>query len=285
MDGSGNIWSADTGYTGGSTYSTTTSIGATSSPGLYQTERFASGTLHYQFSVPNGSYAVKLKFAEIYLTQPGQRIFNVSINGQQVLTNFDIITQAGGPNIAVDRQYTVNVTTGQVAIDFASLVNNGQINAIEIVPGKAFPPIRVSAGAPSAYTDPQGNVWAADYGFSGGNITTTTSSVSNTTTPVLYQRERWNNGGFTYTFSVPNGTHTLTLKFAEIHFTRPGQRVFNVSINGQSVLSNFDILAQAGGAMRAVDRNFSFNATGGTVSILFTPGSVNNPSINAIQIQ
>src|SRR6266852_1085631 len=46
VDGDGNIWAADEGYSGGSTYGTSAPISATSSPYLYQTERFASGTLH-----------------------------------------------------------------------------------------------------------------------------------------------------------------------------------------------------------------------------------------------
>jgi len=43
-----------------------------------------------QYPVSNGSYNVNLDFAESYVTGPGQRIFNVSINGTEVLNNFDI---------------------------------------------------------------------------------------------------------------------------------------------------------------------------------------------------
>jgi hypothetical protein len=37
--------------------------------------------LTYQFTVANGNRTVKLKFAEIYHTSAGQRIFDVAING------------------------------------------------------------------------------------------------------------------------------------------------------------------------------------------------------------
>src|SRR5713226_6166457 len=96
--------------------------------------------------------------------------------------------------------------------------------------------VRVRSGSFSPYTDPQGKLWSPDHGYSGGNTYSTSALVSNTTAPVLYQNERWQNGGFSYTFTVPNGTHTVTLKFAETYFTQPGQRIFNVSIDGQMVL-------------------------------------------------
>ena len=75
---------------------------------------------------------MNLKFAELYFSAAGQRVFNVSINGQPVLSNFDIVAQAGGMNRAVDRAFTVNVTNGQVSIQMNATVDNPQINAIEI---------------------------------------------------------------------------------------------------------------------------------------------------------
>jgi hypothetical protein len=75
---------------------------------------------------------VTLKFAEIFFTSRNQRVFNVSINGQQVLSNFDIIAQTGGPFIALDRAFTVNVTNGMVNIQFQQVVDNPKISAIQI---------------------------------------------------------------------------------------------------------------------------------------------------------
>ena len=144
---------------------------------------------------------------------------------------------------------------------------------------------RVRAGSAVPYTDPQTNVWSPDHGYSGGNTYATSAPISNTTTPALYQNERWQTGGFSYAFTVPNGTHTVKLKFAENYFTQPGQRIFAVSINGQTVLSNFDILKTAGGPHIAVDCAFPVNVTGGSVVIQFIPGAANNPKIGAIEIQ
>src|SRR5260221_13618465 len=83
-----------------------------------QTERY--GNFSYAFSVPNGGYNVVLKFAETYWTKSGQRIFNVSINGTQVLANFDIVAAAGAALTAIDKTFPVTVTNGQITIQFTS---------------------------------------------------------------------------------------------------------------------------------------------------------------------
>ncbi len=51
----------------------------------------------------------------------------------------------------------------------------------------------------------------------------------------------------------------VTLYFAEIFHTAAERRTFDVTINGATVLTAFDIYAQAGGANRAIER--TFNAT------------------------
>ena len=375
-DPSGQVWSADTGYTGGRYGETSASISNTSTPVLYQYERW--GDFTYNFSAPAGSYNVTLKFAEIFWQSSGQRVFNVSINGQAVLTNFDIIAQAGGPNIALDRTFSVSSVNGLISIAFSTVVDNAKVSAIEIVgggsgggggqqvqvavsptsaslsgsqsqqftatvtgstntavtwsinpqtgtlsangntatytapasvanvqtvtvtatsvadgtrsagatvtlnpPATSFAGIRVNSGEGS-YTDPQGRLWSADTGFTGGRPGGTSASIANTTTPYLYQSERW--GDFTYVFNVPSGTYTVILKFAEIFWQGAGQRIFNVAINGQTVLSNFDVLASAGGPNIAIDRSFTASSVNGQIAIQFTT-VVDNAKISAIEIR
>ena len=125
--------------------------------------------------------------------------------------------------------------------------------------------------------------WSADTGFTGGTPASTTATIAGTPDPALYQTERYN--VFTYNFTVPNGSHTVTLKFAEIYYTAPGQRIFSVALNGATVLSNFDIVASAGGANIAYDRAFPVTVTNGTVTLQFILGSADLPKISAIQIQ
>ena len=101
--------------------------------------------MQYQFTVPNGSYIVTLKFDEPKFTQVGQRVFNVLINGQTVLSNFDIFATAGALFQAVDMPIPVTVTTGQITIQFVTVVpNNTRLCALEIVAAPVAAPTLTS---------------------------------------------------------------------------------------------------------------------------------------------
>ena len=289
-DASGNAWAWDSQYIGGNTAATGATVAGTTASTLYQSCRW--GTFTYQFAVPNGNYSVVLKFAEIYFTGAGSRMFNVSINGTPVLANFDIAAQAGGPLQALDKPFPVSATNGQISIQFTpGAADQPLVNGIEIDgaasstpasgPTPATAVFRVDAGG-APYTDSAGKFWSGDYDFLGGNTAQTSALVSGTAAPPLYQTCRW--GSFGYSVSVPNGNYTVNLKFAEIYFTSPGSRVFNVSINGTPVLANFDIVAQAGGALKSLDESFPVSVTNGQINIQFTPGPADQPLVNAIEI-
>ena len=145
---------------------------------------------------------------------------------------------------------------------------------------------RIAAGRLTPYTDHDGNVWSADTGFTGGQTVANDPPLPIDKTPdgPLYNGERY--GSFGYAFSVPNGAYTVTLKFAETYaqITATGQRQFNVSINGEQVLTNFDIFAEAGGRSVAVDRPFAVDVKTGGVEIRFAPGAIQSPKVDAIAI-
>ena len=106
-------------------------ISNTTDPAIYQKESWSTGPLVYQFNVPNGSYTVKLKFAEIYMTQAGQRVFDIAINGTAVRAGFDILGQAV-PNTAVDQAFSANVTDGQITIRLTPVTGTPKLSGIEI---------------------------------------------------------------------------------------------------------------------------------------------------------
>src|SRR6202022_1878958 len=103
--------------------------------------------------------------------------------------------------------------------------------------GVAFTPIRVNCGGPQ-FTDGNGNVWAA-----GGeqNYTITTAGIGGTTTPSLYQSEAWFTGTLQYQYTVPNGSFTVKLHFAEFYENQAGHRTFNIVVNGTTFYSSYDI--------------------------------------------
>jgi sugar lactone lactonase YvrE len=175
-------------------------------------------------------------------------------------------------------QHSITAT----ARDAAGNVGTSSPQTVTVQNSTSRTAIRVNAGGP-AYTDPQGNVWAAETGFSASNTYSTIHAVRVPFASLIYQTARWSNGPFQYGASVRDGMYSVTLKFAEIYYTQPGQRVFNVSINGQVVLANFDPLVAAGGPGVGVDRQFYANVTGGRLVILFSP-VVGQPLVNAIEI-
>lgn len=149
-----------------------------------------------------------------------------------------------------------------------------------------FTTIRVAAGQTSAVTDAQGNSWSADTSYTGGTpaVESTPVSIAGTDSPVLYNGQRYGDPSFSYAFTVPNGTYTVTLKFAELYVTGPGQRLFDVVLDGTTVESAFDIYATAGAMNTAVDRSYSVSVSSGKIELDFNQGTVQFPKVDAIQI-
>jgi hypothetical protein len=106
---------------------------------VYQTERY--GTFRYTISglIAGSLYTVRLHFAEDYWNSAGQRIFNVAINGAQVLSNFDIFAATGAQYKAIVEQFSVKAdTSGQITIAYTpssgSPDQNAKSSGIEIIP-------------------------------------------------------------------------------------------------------------------------------------------------------
>ncbi|MDY0167903.1 MAG: PQQ-binding-like beta-propeller repeat protein [Thermoguttaceae bacterium] len=69
-----------------------------------------------------------------------------------------------------------------------------------------------------------------------------------------------------------SATYTVRLHFAEPSETvQPGERVFRVAIQGKTVLERFDILAEAGGARRAVVKEFPGIPADETLTVQLQP--------------
>uniref|UniRef100_A0A0D9XCQ5 non-specific serine/threonine protein kinase n=1 Tax=Leersia perrieri TaxID=77586 RepID=A0A0D9XCQ5_9ORYZ len=92
---------------------------------LYAKARLSPLSLtYYGLCMHNGSYTVKLHFAEIVFTNDstyyslGKRRFNVFIQGRMVLEDFDIEQSAGGAAATVIKTFTTNVTNHTLEIHF-----------------------------------------------------------------------------------------------------------------------------------------------------------------------
>ncbi|MGO8671279.1 MAG: fibronectin type III domain-containing protein [Capsulimonadaceae bacterium] len=120
--------------------------------------------------------------------------------------------------------------------------------------------------------------YLADTDYSGGGTDTWTNTINTTllAAPVpsqtVLQSDR--EGTFTYTISglAANSSQPVTLYFVEHYWSAVGDRVFNVTGNGNTLLSNFDIYGTTGADYKAVQENFNVTAnSSGEIILVFTP--------------
>jgi hypothetical protein len=145
-------------YQSGITASVLSATNSTGSVGPGQAEQPS----FYIDGLPVGTATVTLKFAEIEQTAPGQRVFDVAINRQTVLHDFDIFAEAGGANVALDKTFTGPVIDGQVYVYVPFIFKR-----LPQGPDALFQAVKVTAGnvtkayrfAATAYADSQGLVW------------------------------------------------------------------------------------------------------------------------------
>lgn len=161
----------------------------------------------------------------------------------------------------------------------AVVVPSAAVASPAIVPA----PVRIKAGPGDSFKDAEGNVWVSERGFAGGDTTERPDvQITNSTTPVIYQSERYNMDSFSY--PLPNGKYIVKLHFCETYegITGPGQRVFSFNVQGQE-FKDFDIWVKAGGFLRALIVPVNVEVNDGKLNITFTP-NVEYPQINGIEI-
>jgi hypothetical protein len=300
IDNQGHSWGPDAYYQGGRSTPLPSSnlIEGAPDPHFLRAER--SGRFKYAIPLRQGTYELHLYFAETEYgrTNPkgggdGSRMFQVSINNKAVLREFDPLGEAGAANRLHERVFrdVSPGSDGKLTLQFDSLVGPAFLNAIAILPGAPgrVHPIRIVT-QPSPVTDSDGRVWAADEYFCGGTFVSRRNVVLNGQDKALFQGERY--GNFFYHLPLPPGKYKLTLHFAETYFGLPGSngpaigsRIFNVFVNGEALLRNFQIAQDAGGPNRTVAKTFTNlqpNAQG-VLAIEFVPVR-NYAEVNAIEV-
>ncbi|KAL3825241.1 hypothetical protein ACJIZ3_021270 [Penstemon smallii] len=140
-----------------------------------------------------------------------------------------------------------------------------------------------SSGGPSNFFSNSGSNWAfsntghfLDDNLDTDSLINSTNSNIIDQNPQLYTDARLSPISLTYYgFCLRNGNYTVKLHFAEIMFTSDrtysslGRRIFDVYIQGERVLKDFNIEEEAGGVNRAITRNFIVVVTDTTLDIRF----------------
>jgi hypothetical protein len=112
--------------------------------------------------------------------------------------------------------------------------------------------IRILAGAGRSFVDHAGKLWNADAWSSGGTaVKSSVQHIGRTQDPDFYRTSR--QGQFSYNIPLKKGIYELRLHFAETVFDPEsagtggeGSRIMTVRANGRTLLSRFDVVADAG---------------------------------------
>lgn len=157
-DSAGNTWFTDTHKNGQNTWgslswtdnfeklpdffasqrTTFDPINGTKDSELFQSFRYGVDKLRYEFPAPDGEYLIELYFTEPWygtgggLYCKGWRLFDVAINENVVLKDFDIWAEAGHDN-ALKKAFKVKSKNGKIVISFPNVkASQAIISAIAI---------------------------------------------------------------------------------------------------------------------------------------------------------
>jgi hypothetical protein len=138
-------------------------------------------------------------------------------------------------------------------------------------------------------------VFTEDNFFIGDSQSFTNTSITDieaTEMDDIYFSERnsfQSQGAFGYSIPITNGTYRVNLHFAEIFWGapdgeegNPDARVFDVDIEGESYLNNYDIFEEVG-AVTAVIKSFVITVEDEELNIMFE-ASVDRPKLSALEV-
>jgi beta-galactosidase len=138
VDRTGTTWQADQpyrrggwGYVGAGTRRLRHHriFGSMTEDALYQAHH--EGAREYRFDVKDGTYDVRVLFAENEVSEAGKRMFSVGVNGVAVFTNIDLFAHYGR-YVAVDRTVTVNAEGSGVVITLEASAGTPTISGIQL---------------------------------------------------------------------------------------------------------------------------------------------------------
>ena len=125
-------------------------VGGSTDDDYYKTQRI--GWKEYRVSeIPNGPYLLTLRFEEQILHGPGLSVFDVAVEGQKVLDDFDIWAQVGR-YYALNRRFAVTVADGELNVAAVPTQGETRLSALELTPRD---PIRLPPPSPRGWLRPR----------------------------------------------------------------------------------------------------------------------------------
>ncbi len=84
-------------------------------------------------AIPESSYTVKLYFSELEDKNPGERIFDIAIQGRKITDDFDIVKEAGKPDKEVVKSYSGIKAGKTLRVELIADRGNTLISGIELI--------------------------------------------------------------------------------------------------------------------------------------------------------
>ncbi len=94
--------------------------------------------LKIQFSGLDRDYTVRLFFVEPDNEAAGDRVFNVALQGETVLQNFDIVREVGGTRKLLQVEFTGIKASEGIDVTFSARQGEPLISGVEIVAASAL---------------------------------------------------------------------------------------------------------------------------------------------------
>jgi hypothetical protein len=212
-------------------------------------------------------YELHLHFAETFYGPEdpggggeGSRIMTITANGKPLLSDFDVLADAGGGRTADVKVFsdTGPAQDGFLHLAFSSAIGGQMISGIEILPGYHghIRPVRIVARDVPYYSN-NSQWWSSDSYFKGGQLAASEVMAAGTDDSELYETERW--GHFSYAVPVTPGKYTVTLHFIERGPHTQGHegseaksqdpanaRIFDVFCNAKAVIRHLNIGEEVG---------------------------------------
>lgn len=321
VDTEGIEWSADTYFKGGFWRASRSFATGGLNFALFQTYRTeVSGPLQYDLpltkSKPGENYVVSLYFGDKVgfemdfsvsvdevITHTAQTLGALEDSSPYKVVRSTVVGTGGLLSIRLDPGTSDRVWLSAIEVVAApmtqapaptpppvdtiqapsSSISRPPTNKIENPFG--FEPILINVGG-SEYSDVSNVTWLADQYFDGGTIYEDGSQdVAGTQDDILYQTERV--GAFSYSIPLPVGTYTVSLHFAEVFFTEPGQRLFDIWAEDLPLYTNVDNVEYAGSNWTATTLSSVHVISDGSLDLSFvqTDPAVDNPKLSAIEIE
>jgi len=152
--------------------------------------------------------------------------------------------------------------------------------------------VRILAGASRSFVDHADKLWSADEFFTGGvAVKNSVEHVARTLDPMFYRTSR--QGQFRYDIPLRKGIYELRLHFAETVYGPEfagsggeGSRIMTIRANGKTLLSGFDVIADAGGGSTADVKVFTdiSPASDGMLHLEFAADNGQQAILSAIEI-